>query len=179
MTAKIKLNAASGGGSISINAPSSAGSDTDLLDTSGNLSLTGNCKVGTITDTSGNNSSTTAQIAQGRAKKWIVFNGYDTGNILDSFDISSITDNGTGDYTINFATAFSSVNYVFSGAVNNRDNSGNEASGRIRGPSGIHQEYQSFGTTTAFRVEVRYGANSSSNGGVMDVTRIYCAFFGD
>ena len=37
MTAKIKLNAASGGGSISINAPSSAGSDTDLLDTSGNL----------------------------------------------------------------------------------------------------------------------------------------------
>ena len=80
MTAKIKLNAASGGGSISINAPSSAGSDTDFLDTSGNLAVsgtttcTGNLKAGTITDTSGNNSSTTAQIAQGRAKVWIKFN---------------------------------------------------------------------------------------------------------
>jgi len=56
MTAKIKLNAASGGGSIAINAPSSAGSDTDFLDTSGNLAVsgtttcTGNLKVGTITD---------------------------------------------------------------------------------------------------------------------------------
>ena len=41
MTAKIKLNAASGGGSIAIQAPSSsAGSDTDLLTyLSGNLSL--------------------------------------------------------------------------------------------------------------------------------------------
>ena len=112
-------------------------------------------KVTTIQDTSGGNASTSEQIAQGRAKKWVVFNGYDTGNILDSFDVSSITDHGTGDYTINFATAFSSVNYVFSGAVNNRDNNGSQASGAVRGPSGIHQEYQSFGTTTAFRVEVR------------------------
>ena len=136
-------------------------------------------KVNTIQNTSGGSASTPEQIEQGRAKKWIVFNGYDTGNILDSFDISSITDNGTGDYTMNFATAFSSVNYVFTGAVNNRDNSGNEASGSIRGPSGIHQSYHSFGTTTAFRVEVRYGAHATSNGGAMDVTRVYCAFFGD
>ena len=105
MTAKIKLNAASGGGSISINAPSSAGSDTDLLDTSGNLSLTGNCKVGTITDTSGNNSSTTAQIAQGRAKVWCLYNGANN-TVLDSFNTSSVTDNGTGDFTINFSTSF-------------------------------------------------------------------------
>ena len=136
-------------------------------------------KVNTIQNTSAAHSSTPEEIAQGRAKKWIVFNGYDTGNILDSFDISSITDNGTGDYTINFTTAFSSVNYVFTGAINNRDNSGNEASGSTRGPSGIHQSYHSFGTTTAFRVEVRYGANATSNGGAMDVTRVYCAFFGD
>ena len=115
-------------------------------------------KVNTIQNTSGGSSSTPEQIQQGRAKKWVVFDGYNTGSILDSFDVSSITDHGTGDYTINFATAFSSVNYVFSGAVNNRDNSGNQASGAVRGPSGIHQEYQSFGTTTAFRVEVICGS---------------------
>ena len=37
----IKLPAASGGGSISLKGPSSAGSDTDFLDTSGNLTVTG------------------------------------------------------------------------------------------------------------------------------------------
>ena len=43
----IKLPAASGGGSISIKGPSSSGSDTDLLDTSGNVHITGNLGVGT------------------------------------------------------------------------------------------------------------------------------------
>ena len=110
MTAKIKLNAASGGGSIAINAPSSAGSDTDLLDTSGNLSLTGNCKVGTITDTSGNNSSTTQQIYEGRAKIWVSFNGTNVA-LRDHFGVSSVTDEGTGDYSVNFSTAMSSTGY--------------------------------------------------------------------
>tara|TARA_R100000458_G_scaffold57507_1_gene63807 strand:+ start:1536 stop:2438 length:903 start_codon:yes stop_codon:yes gene_type:complete len=41
----IKLKAASGGGSISLKGPSSAGSDTDFLDTSGNLKVTGNATV--------------------------------------------------------------------------------------------------------------------------------------
>ena len=118
MTAKIKLNAASGGGSIAINAPSSAGSDTDFLDTSGNLSVsgtttcTGNLKAGTITDTSGNNSSTTEQIAQGRVKAWVNFNGQSTVAIRSSFNVSSITDHSTGTYSANFTTAFADTNYV-------------------------------------------------------------------
>ena len=41
----IKLKAASGGGSISLKGPSSAGSDTDFLDTSGNLKVTGDTTV--------------------------------------------------------------------------------------------------------------------------------------
>jgi len=110
MTAKIKLNAASGGGSIAINAPSSAGSDTDLLDTSGNLSLTGNCKVGTITDTSGNHSSTTEQIYEGRAKIFVCFNGTNTA-IRSHFGVTSITDEDTGDFSVNFSTAMSSTGY--------------------------------------------------------------------
>ena len=111
MTAKIKLNAASGGGSIAINAPSSAGSDTDLLDTSGNLSLTGNCKVGTITDTSGNNSSTTAEIAEGRAKVWANINT-ETFAIRDSFNVSSIADAGSYVATLTYTTAFANGNYA-------------------------------------------------------------------
>ena len=42
----LKLSAESGGGSISLKGPSSAGSDTDFLDTSGNLNVTGKVGIG-------------------------------------------------------------------------------------------------------------------------------------
>jgi hypothetical protein len=46
------------------------------------------------------------------AKAWVNFNGTGTVAIKDSFNVSSITDNGTGDYDINFTSAFSDTNYV-------------------------------------------------------------------
>jgi predicted nucleic acid-binding Zn-ribbon protein len=69
-------------------------------------------KVATIQDTSGNNSSTPAGIASGTAKAWLNFNGAGTIAIRDSFNVASITDNGTGDYTINFTNAFTDADYV-------------------------------------------------------------------
>jgi hypothetical protein len=48
----------------------------------------------------------------GIAKAWVNFNGTGTVAIRASFNVSSITDNGTGDYTINFTTAFPDTNYV-------------------------------------------------------------------
>lgn len=43
---------------------------------------------------------------------WVNFNGTGTVAIRDSYNVSSITDNGTGDYTINFDTAMDNTNYV-------------------------------------------------------------------
>ncbi len=43
---------------------------------------------------------------------WINFNGTGTPAARDSLNISSITDNGDGDYTINFSPAFSNANYA-------------------------------------------------------------------
>lgn len=48
----------------------------------------------------------------GVAKAWVNFTGTGTVTINASHNVSSITDNGTGDYTINFTTSFSSANYV-------------------------------------------------------------------
>ena len=67
-------------------------------------------KVATIQDTSGNNSSTPEQVAQGRAKAWANFNGTGTVAIRDDFNVSSLTDNGTGDYTLTLTTATADVN---------------------------------------------------------------------
>ena len=69
-------------------------------------------KVTTVQDTSAGNSSTTAQIAQGRAKAWINFNGTGTIAARDSFNVSGITDNGTGQYTVTFDTDFANINYA-------------------------------------------------------------------
>lgn len=45
------------------------------------------------------------------ARAWVNFNGTGTVAIRASGNVSSITDNGTGDYTLNFTTAMSDANY--------------------------------------------------------------------
>jgi len=46
------------------------------------------------------------------ALAWVNFNGTGTVAIRSSYNVSSITDNGTGDYAVNFTTALSDANYV-------------------------------------------------------------------
>jgi hypothetical protein len=45
------------------------------------------------------------------AKAWVNFNGTGTVAIRASGNVSSITDNGTGDYSLNFTTAMTDTNY--------------------------------------------------------------------
>lgn len=47
-------------------------------------------------------------------RAWVNFNGTGTVAIRASGNVSSITDNGTGDYTVNFATALQDANYAVS-----------------------------------------------------------------
>jgi len=44
-------------------------------------------------------------------RAWVNFNGTSTVAIRASYNVSSITDNGTGDYTVNFTTALADANY--------------------------------------------------------------------
>jgi hypothetical protein len=48
----------------------------------------------------------------GIAKAWVNFNGTGTVAIRGSFNVSSITDNGTGNYQVNFTTAMPDANYA-------------------------------------------------------------------
>jgi hypothetical protein len=47
----------------------------------------------------------------GSAKAWVNFNGTGTVAIRASFNVSSITDSGTGTYTVNFTSALADANY--------------------------------------------------------------------
>ena len=48
---------------------------------------------------------------------WVNFNGSGTVAIRDSEGVSSITDNGTGNYSANFATNMANSNYVAAGST--------------------------------------------------------------
>lgn len=61
------------------------------------------------------NASGSAPVYACRA--WVNFNGTGTVAIRASGNVSSITDNGTGDYTVNFTTAMPDTNYSVGGTA--------------------------------------------------------------
>ena len=132
-------------------------------------------KVTTIQDASGGNSSTPEQIEQGRAKAWVHFDGTtNTGgscDIYDSYNVSSVTDNGTGDYTVNFTGGvLSNANYCVTGSIS----WGTNQSRNILNVATQYNTSYTAATTTAIRLEsVNYG-----NGSAYDANSCSIAVFG-
>ena len=87
----------------------STGSGANVLGTSPTLTTPtiNSAQVATV--------SGTAPLYMCRA--WVNFDGTGTPSIRASGNVSSITDNGTGDQTINFTTAMPDANYVWSGST--------------------------------------------------------------
>ena len=93
------------------------------------------------------------------ALAWVNFNGTGTVAIRSSYNVSSITDNGTGDYTVNFATALADANYcVTSTSTQNR----------IAGFQGTTP------TTTAYRLTVQ-----PPSGALSDESYVFVQVFGN
>jgi len=68
-------------------------------------------RVNTLTDASSNNSVATSTVFNGTAKAWANLNG-STFGLRDNFNVGSATDNGTGDYTVNFSNNMNDANYA-------------------------------------------------------------------
>lgn len=81
--------------------------------TSTGTSVTGTQSVsGNLSFNSGYGSSA---VAYG-CRAWVNFNGTGTVAIRASGNVSSITDNGVGDYTVNFTNALTDANYSVTGS---------------------------------------------------------------
>ena len=78
--------------------------------------LTGVTTAGSI-DVTGEGNSTTTNLQQGLCKAWVNIDGTGTIASRDSFNVSGLVDNGTGDYTINFSVSMSDTNYSPSGTT--------------------------------------------------------------
>ena len=72
--------------------------------------MAGKITVSTINDDTG--VLATQNGMTGIAKAWVNFDGTGTPAIRSSFNVSSITDNGTGNYTVNFTTSMPNTNYA-------------------------------------------------------------------
>jgi hypothetical protein len=68
-------------------------------------------KTNTLSNVAGTSSTAIENAIHGSAKAWVNFNGTGTVAIRAQYNVSSITDNGVGDYTVNFTTAMSDANY--------------------------------------------------------------------
>ena len=97
---------------------------------------------------------------------YVNFNGTGTVAIRDSKNVTSITDNGIGDYTINFTTAFANANYI--GVVNGGTGATVASISSILAPQAANP------TTTTFRV---YTLNSGH--GLGDYDYVNGIFIGD
>ena len=100
---------ASGTGTFTIASPNSNTDRTlNLPDSSGTVATA----ESTLTQF---NASGSAPVYACRA--WVNFNGTGTVAIRASGNVTSITDNGTGDYTVNFTTAMTDANYSVVGSA--------------------------------------------------------------
>lgn len=104
MTIGFKANN-DGSGAIQVN-----GVDRATVDTSGVLSVPAGVTAN-VTGTATALSTASGSAPSYAARAWVNFNGTGTVAIRASGNVSSITDNGTGDYTVNFTTAMPDANY--------------------------------------------------------------------
>ena len=73
-------------------------------------------RLTTISNQSGSATVPSDTVINGSAKAWVSFNGTGTVVINGSFNVTSITDGGTGNYTVNFTNAMPDANYGWASA---------------------------------------------------------------
>jgi len=101
------------------------------------------------------------------AKFWVYYTGTGTPTIQVSYGVSSITDNGTGVYTVNLTTAFSTAAYALMGGAD-----------KLSGASGpttlVGTCFSGAYNTNSFLQQVY-----DLQGTLVDSARVFCVGFGD
>ena len=120
--------------------------------------LRGVSTAGSISVVAEGNTNTT-NLQQGLTKVWVNFDGYASGaSARDSYNVSGMTDNGTGDYTTAFTNAMGNTNYVLlDGSVND----GSTRGSHLCGQANAH-------ATGSFRANYGVTTNGEGDGNIED-----------
>ncbi len=132
---------------------------TPILGTpaSGNLANCTGAVVASLSTASGSAPSYSA-------RAWVNFNGTGVVAIRASGNVTSITDDGTGLYTVNFTNAMPDANYCVAGAAAKADGGDNNTNMRVMGRNAAVAQ-----TTSAVAVGCYYANSNLEDGGLMCV----------
>ena len=122
-------------------------------------------KVNEIQDRNGNNAIGVDDISYGRSKAWIRFEN--DGTINNDFNVNSVIDNGTGDYTVNFTDPMPNSNYCFDGSGGDGYGSGGSAT-----------SIAPYGTTSRTTTSCRFYSKQTSVG-AKDMASVLVIWWGD
>ena len=125
--------------------------------------ITGVTTAGSI-DVTGEGNSTTTNLQQGLAKHWVNFNGSGTIAARDSLNMSSLTDNTTGQYVVANTNNMNNANYSIPASTTRYDTIGAVA-------MCLTPRYL---TTSQYEVRCEY-----NNGSYVDFELIFTSNFGD
>jgi|13_taG_2_1085334.scaffolds.fasta_scaffold35772_2 hypothetical protein len=125
-------------------------------------------RVNTLTDASSNNSTAMSTINQGTAKCWLF--GTNAAVLTDSFNMTSGTDNGTGDFTYTIANDMANATYSISATSSQETAAQPVISCNPNSDSNL--------TTGTFRVELGYSNIAGSALTQIDKAQ-YIAIHGD
>ena len=129
--------------------------------------------TGTLTLT-GEGGAATTDVTQGLAKSWINFNGTGTIAARDSFNVTSITDDATGNYRVTIANDMASVGYSISGtSMHEEDGTADARSTLLTNRSGAIR------TATIFAVHSVLGSSQDVADAFFDANNISTQVSGD
>lgn len=112
--------------------------------------------------------ATTMVTGSQAVKAWVNFNGTGTVAIRAAYNVASISDNGTGDYTVNFDTALADANYA---ALVTNDKA------LVVNQAALFSTTVSA-TSSAFNLQTREGnLNNTGSGAVSDQVNVRVAVF--
>ena len=126
-------------------------------------------------------STSMANAVNGSAKAWVNFNGYGAsspfttanGYIRAAHNVTSVTDNGVGDYTVNIASGtFSDGNYAVVATCESES-----ASSTTRSPQTLSLLYGVTPSAASVRLTLKIGGFSTAAAVQVDGTYCYVAFF--
>jgi hypothetical protein len=106
-------------------------------------------------------------VGAGTLRAWVNFDGTGTASIRASGNVSSITDNGVGDYTVNFSTALADANYAPVLGLRNDPPVG----------SGGNAQLVAAATAAPTSSAIRVVSGPPTSGTLSDYSAIYVAVF--
>jgi hypothetical protein len=122
---------------------------------------------------------------QEAVKQWISWDGHN--NVIEgSLNVSSVTDEETGVYTLNITSAFSSQHdrCIFTTLYNSNDDGATIESGSSRAMGTVVVGTNSNNTidpltTTTIQYSTAYGSTGQSDGGMFDLCKVWVTSIGD